>query len=46
MADQEVHDIKAEMERAAADDQESNKTGKPAVAKLRMLSQVVDVLQK
>lgn len=34
------------MERAANEDIESNKLGKPAVAKLKILSQVIDVLQK
>jgi hypothetical protein len=34
------------MELAALEDQEANKNGKPALAKLRMLQDVMDVLQK
>lgn len=34
------------MELAALDDQEANKNGRPALAKLRMLQEVMDVLQK
>jgi hypothetical protein len=34
------------MEFAALEDQEANKNGKPALAKLRMLQDVMDVLQK
>ncbi|KAF8322619.1 hypothetical protein DL93DRAFT_2071491 [Clavulina sp. PMI_390] len=45
-ADAEVVKIKLAMELAALEDQESNKKGQPAVAKLKILQDVVDVLQK
>lgn len=38
--------IKIAMEVAALEDQEANKNGRPALAKLRMLQDVMDVLQK
>ncbi|KAH8921671.1 hypothetical protein BT69DRAFT_1298502 [Atractiella rhizophila] len=46
MADEEVYRLKQQMLAAASTDQESNEDGKPAVAKLAMLSTVVETLQK
>lgn len=45
-ADEEVTQLREEMLRAAADDDEANRDKMPGVAKLKLLPRVKDVLQK
>jgi transcription factor SPN1 len=45
-ADEEVKRVKFSMEVAVMEDQEANSKGKPALAKLKILQSVTDVLQK
>lgn len=46
MADDEVNAMREKMLKAAQDDQIANMNGSPATAKLRMLKEAVDTLQK
>lgn len=46
MNDEAVATLRSKMILAAERDQEDNQDGKPAVHKLRMLPQVVDLMQK
>ncbi|PWN33546.1 uncharacterized protein FA14DRAFT_190694 [Meira miltonrushii] len=46
MADDEVNAMREKMLKAAQDDQNANLNGSPATAKLRMLREAVDTLQK
>ena len=45
-ADEEVSQLREDMLKAAAEDDDANREKQPAIAKLKLLPRVKDVLQK